>query len=137
MKVKKNSGFSSNCTALGLYTNRLMNGGFKIVVILHFKTIKITQNTKNNIYHAYIKYKTLLFSLYTCIYILVYFRQRRVSIIPITFIRILWQIGRFLQVFLFSCANENNLHEITDYCWKNFKPKPVDAFLFSQSLKCV
>ena len=62
MKVKKNSGFSSNCTALGLYTNRLMNGGFKIVVILHFKTIKITQNTKNNIYHAYVKYKTLIFS---------------------------------------------------------------------------
>ena len=46
MKVKKNSGFSSNCTALGLYTNRLMNGGFKIVVILHFKTIKITQTQK-------------------------------------------------------------------------------------------
>jgi len=133
MKMKK---LSSNCTALGLYTNRLMEWGFKIVVILHFKTIKITQNTKT-ISIMPISNKTLLFSLYTCIYILVYFRQRRVSIILIKFIRVLWQIGRFLQVFLFSCANKNNLHDITDYCWKNFKPKPVDAFLFSQSLKCV
>jgi hypothetical protein len=37
-KWKKTSGFSSNCTALSLYTNRLMELGFKIVVILHFKT---------------------------------------------------------------------------------------------------
>jgi hypothetical protein len=45
-KWKKNSRFSSNCTALGVYTNRIMEWGFKIVVILHFKAIKITQKTK-------------------------------------------------------------------------------------------
>jgi len=62
MKVKKQWIFFKLYSPVFIY--KLMKWGFKIVVILHFKIIKITQNTKTMSIMPILN-KTFLFSWYT------------------------------------------------------------------------